>query len=127
MSLVDSHYRFIWGSCGFPGNSHDSIIFQSTDLWISIQESCIPEMGKVVGKLNVPPLVVADSAFPLRGWLMKPYTDAVVSPQQKYFNYRLSRARMVTEGAYGQLKGRWGLLRKSESESDMVRLAAWHV
>ena len=31
---------------------------------------------------------------------------------------------MVTEGAYGQLKGRWRvLLRKNESESGMVRLA----
>ena len=80
MSLVDSHYRSIWGSCGFPGNSHDSIIFQSTDFWNSIQEGCIPEMGKVVAKLNVPPLVVADLAFPLKGWLMKPYTDAVLSP-----------------------------------------------
>ena len=86
MSLVDSHYRFIWGSCGLPGNS---IIFQSTDLWNSIQEGCIPEMGKVIGKANVPPLIVADLAFPLRGWLMKPYTDAVLNPQQRYFNYRL--------------------------------------
>ena len=124
MSLVDSHYRFIWGSCGFPGNSHDSIIFQSTDMWNSIQEGCIPEIGKVIAKINVPPLIVADSAFPLRGWLMKPYTDAILSPQQKYFNYRLSRARMVTEGAYGQLKGRWRvLLRKNESETDMVTLS----
>ena len=124
MSLVDSHYRFIWGSCGFPGNSHDSIIFQSTDMWNSIQEGCIPEIGKVIAKINVPPLIVADSAFPLRGWLMKPYTDAILSPQQKYFNYRLSRARMVTEGAYGQLKGRWSfLLRKNESETDMVTLS----
>ena len=27
MGLVDSHYRFVWGSCGFPGNSHDAVIF----------------------------------------------------------------------------------------------------
>ena len=47
MALVDAQYRFIWGSCGFPGNSHDSIIFQSTDLWHSIQEGCIPEMGRL--------------------------------------------------------------------------------
>ena len=53
---------------------------------------------------------------------MKPYTNAVLSPQQRYFNYRLSRARMVTEGAYGQLKGRWRvLLRKSESSKIHVR------
>ena len=123
MALVDSNYRFIWGSCGFPGNSHDSVIFQSTNLWNSIQEGMLPNVGKQVGKVNIPPLIIADSAFPLRTWLMKPYTDAVLSPQQKYFNYRLSRARMITECAYGQLKGRWKVLyKKNESDKEQVRI-----
>lgn len=30
MAMVDSKYTFVWGSCGFPGNSHDAIIFKST-------------------------------------------------------------------------------------------------
>ena len=33
MGMVDSHYRFVWASCGFPGNSNDAIIFKSTDIW----------------------------------------------------------------------------------------------
>lgn len=123
MAMVDSHYRFVWGSCGFPGNSHDAVIFKSTDLWTRIQEGLIPVIGKPVGDVTVPPLIVGDSAFPLRTWLMKPYTYAVLTPQQRNFNYRLSRARMVTEGAYGQLKGRWRvLLRKIESSQDTVRI-----
>lgn len=122
MAIVDSHYRFVWGSCGFPGNSHDAVIFKSTDLWERIQGGYIPEMGKSVGDVTVPPLIVGDSAFPLCTWLMKPYTNAVLSPQQRYYNYRLSRSRMVTEGAYGQLKGRWRVLfRKCESTRDQVR------
>ena len=32
MAMVDSSYQFIWGCCEFPGNSHDSIIFQSTNV-----------------------------------------------------------------------------------------------
>ena len=78
MALVDSNYQLIWGSCGFPGNFHDSVIFQSTNLWNSIQEGMLPNVGKQVGKVNVPPLIIADSAFPPRTWLMKPYTDAVL-------------------------------------------------
>ena len=67
--------------------------------------------------------MVGGSAFPLRIWLMKPFTNAVLTAQQRYFNYRLSRARMVSEGAYGQLKGIWRvLLRKSESSRDVVRM-----
>ncbi len=126
MALVDSHYRFVWGSCGYPGNSHDSIILQSTELWSSIKSgNGLPSIGKTIGKHSVPPLIVGDSAFPLATWLMKPYTNAVLSPKQRYFNYRLSRARMVTEGAYGQLKGRWRvLLRKCESSSANVRTFA---
>ena len=123
MAMVDSQYRFVWASCGFPGNSHDAIIFKSTDLWASIEEGrCIPNIGQSVDGVTVPSLIVGDSAFPLCTWLMKPYTNAVLTPQQRNFNYRLSRARMVTEGAYGQLKWRWRvLLRKCERARDQVR------
>ena len=99
MAMVDSHYRFIWGSYGYPGNSHDSIIFQSTDLWSKIQKgNYLPQIAKKVGSQDVPPLVVGDSAFPFTSWLMKPFTNAILTEKQRYFNYRLSRARMVTEG-----------------------------
>ena len=123
MGLVDSHYRFVKGSCEFPGNSHDAVIFRSTNLWNSIQEGSVPTIGKAVGNITVPPLVVGVSAFPLRSWLMRPRTNAVLSPQQRNFNYRLSRALMLTEAAYGRLNGRWRvLLRKSESSRDQARI-----
>lgn len=80
-------------------------------------------IGKTVRDVTVPPLIVGDSAFPLRSWLLKPYTNAVLTPQQHYFNYCLSRARMVTEAAYGQLEGRWRVLfRKNESSRDQARI-----
>ena len=124
MAIVDAKYRFIWGSCGFPGNSYDSIIFQSTDLWDEIKQgNVIPNISKDVDGERVSPFLVGDSAFPLSTWLMKPYTNAILSPEQRYFNYRLSRARMVTEGAYGQLKDRWRvLLRKCESDPKNLKM-----
>lgn len=124
--MVDSNYRFVWGTCGFPGNSHDAVIFQSTKLYSDIKEGTfIPQISKDVNGVQVPPVVLGDSAFPLSSWLMKPYTNAVSTPKQYNFNYRLSRARMVTEGAFGQLKGRWRiLLRKCESSTSEVKIAA---
>ena len=126
MAIVDAKYRFIWASCRFPGNSHDSIIFQSTELWEDITErEIIPNLGRNVNGVNVSPVILGDSAFPCRTLLLKPFTNAVLTPQQRYFSYRLSRGRMVTEGAYRQLKGRWRiLLRKCESRPEEVRLAS---
>ena len=44
-------------------------------------------------------------------------------PEERYFNYCLSRARMVTEEDYGQPKGHWRiLLRKCESKKETVKL-----
>lgn len=125
MALVDAKYRFIWASCGFPGNSHDSVIWQSTTLWQQIkEEDSIPKIGKKIEGRTVPPLVPGDSVFPLQAWLMKPYTAATLTAGHKYFNYRLSRARMVTEGACGQLKERWRvLLRKCESDTEQIKIA----
>ena len=83
----------------------------------------IPNIGKTIGKRTIPTVKLGDSAFPLQTWLMKPYTDATLTEEQRYFNYRLSRAHMVTGGAYGQLKGRWCvLLRKCESSADQTKM-----
>ena len=125
MALVDAKYRFIWGSCGFPGNSHDSIILQSTTLWSDIKDGkLLPNSCQREQNAFFPPLILGDSAFPFDSFLMKPYTNAILAKQQRYFNYRLSRARMVIEGAYGQLKGTWRfLLRKSESNLHGTKIA----
>ena len=121
MAMVDSKYRFVWGSCGFPGNSHDAIISNSTNLWDALQNGLLPNIAKVVGEVSISPLIVGDSAFSLQSWLMKPHTNATLSPKQRYFNYHLSRARMVTESAYGQLKGRWRVLfLKNQSKKERV-------
>ena len=83
MALVDSNYRFIWGSWGFPGNSHNAIIFQFTELWSNIKDNdIIPLIGKNVGSVLIPPLILCDSAFPFQTWLMKPFTNAVITSKQ---------------------------------------------
>ena len=107
MALVDSKYRFIWANCGMPGNTHDSMIFQSSLLHRNLVEGgIIPECDFAEGGCNINPLILGDSAFELKPWLLKPYSNAVLTEKQKNFNYRLSRARMIIESAFGQIKGR---------------------
>ena len=79
MAIVDVKYRFIWASCGFPDNNHDSVIFQSTNLYEQVTvHSLIPAIAKEQDGTDIPPLIIADSAFPLSTWIMKPYENAVL-------------------------------------------------
>ena len=43
-------------------------------------------------------------------WLQKPYSHAILTKKQSCLTYRLCRARMVVEAAFGMLKGRWCLI-----------------
>ena len=58
MAVVDAQDRFIWARVGFPGNSHDSVIFQSTELWHDITEhNIISSITKTIGGTEVYPVI----------------------------------------------------------------------
>ncbi|CAH1959916.1 unnamed protein product [Acanthoscelides obtectus] len=61
--------------------------------------------------LNLPErsIIVADAAFPLKTYLMKPYPRTPTHKEQ-VFNYRLSRARRIVENAFGILVTRFRVL-----------------
>ena len=83
----------------------------------------LPDKNVVVDGGEAPPVILGDGAFPLSSWIMKPHRDAVLTPEKAYFNYRLSRARMITEGTFGKLKGRFRVLfRKCEGKKETVKI-----
>ncbi|CAG4997732.1 unnamed protein product [Parnassius apollo] len=57
----------------------------------------------------MPHVIIGDQAFPLKPYLMRPYSKEAVSnnANKKNFNYRLSRARRTVENAFGILAARW--------------------
>ena len=58
----------------------------------------------------------------MRTWVIKPYGDVILNEQKRYLNNRLSRERIVTEGAFGKLKGRWRVLsKKCESNPETLK------
>ena len=81
----------------------------------------LPEIYKTIKGIQISSLILGDSAFPHHTWLQKPFTCANPTEKQSYFNFRLSRARMVTECAFGQIKGRWGVIcRKCEASQEFA-------
>ena len=76
----------------------------------------------------VPYAFVADEAFPLRHWLMKPFPQRNLTHDQRIFNYRLCRARRIVENAFGVVANRWRVLLKridiTPQRAEMVVLAA---
>ena len=122
LALVDANYRFIWASLGAPGNTHDSTLYQSSNLWSKIGDVLRPALLVNIEDTSFPPLILGDGAFHMRTWITKPYGDAVLSEKKRYYNYRLSHPRMVSERAFGKLKGRWRILsKKCENHKETVK------
>ena len=66
---------------------------------------------------QIRPLILGDSAYPLKSWLMRPFQDnGALTPGQRHFNKELSQARIVVEQGFGQTKGRWRCLDKRMDE-----------
>lgn len=56
--------------------------------------------------------IVGDDAFPLKHYLLKPFSKTELTTGQKVFNYRLSRARRIVENAFGILASRFRIFEK---------------
>ena len=78
---------------------------------------------------EIPLATIGDSAFPQYEWLLKTYNVDTRDEQQKYFNKRLFRARVITENAYGMLKGRWRFLYKKNHNVNFPTYvtSSWHI
>jgi hypothetical protein len=57
-------------------------------------------------------LLVGGDAFPLKPFLLKPYSHRSLSYDEKVFNYRLSRARRIVENAFRILVSRFRIFQK---------------
>ena len=124
MGFIGANKRFLWAGVGAPGSVHDSTLLQSSDIFRSIESGhCLPnQVLRLPGYGEIPFTTVGDSAFPPRAWLLKAYPDTTRCPKQKNFNNKLRSARVVSEHAYGMLKGRWRILyKKTECRRSNVK------
>ena len=113
-AVVNYNYTITDVNIGWPGSVHDARVFVHSGLYqkATAGELLPQAFAKDISGVQVPPYLIADAAYPLKTWLMKPFPDRGLSSNKRTFNYRLSRARMVVENAFGRLKGRWRRLLK---------------
>ena len=102
---------------GSYGRHSDSSIFLNSAFGKRLMEgtmdvpsptilTTMPELGAL------PYCFVGDEAFPLSTFMMRPYPGRGLTKEKKVFNYRLSRARRISENAFGILKARWRIFRE---------------
>ena len=75
--LVDCNYLFLDICVGWPGKVHDARVFKNSSLFaLCCARAFLPlDMSVMISGVQVPPLILGDSAYALSNWLMKPYID----------------------------------------------------
>lgn len=117
LALVDADYKFIAIDVGSYGRNSDGGIFSNSEMGKKFQDKTfdVPQpMPLIEGGEPLPYVIVGDEAFPLKTYLLRPYSKSHLGENEpnKIFNYRLSRARRVVENAFGILSARWRCFRR---------------
>lgn len=108
LAVVDANYKFAYIDVGCNGRISDGGVYRNSSLSTAINNDLlgIPS-PKLVGDTELPFVIVADDAFPLKPNIMKPYASRGLTREKRIFNYRLSRARRISENAFGILANRF--------------------
>lgn len=112
LALVDADYKFTILDIGGLGKNADGCIFANSDFGKSLAQNKlnIPSDVSLPGtEETMPHVIVGDAAFQLQRHLMRPYpaNQTTNAEEKKVFNYRLSRARRLSENAFGILARRF--------------------
>lgn len=118
LAFVGPQYQFLYVDVGCQGSASDAGIFRRSTLWQAMEANTLnlppprplPESDDPIFEVPDTPIdyfFVCDDAFPLGKHLMKPYPSRNLSEERRIFNYRLSRARRISENAFGLLASRF--------------------
>ncbi|PNF30408.1 hypothetical protein B7P43_G12870, partial [Cryptotermes secundus] len=119
LAIVDAKYRFLMVDVGAYGKDSDAAgVFSNSAIHQNIRNGSLPlpnDKQLPNFEQNSPFVFIGDETFPLRTYLLRPYPRRRVqnSEAASYFNYRLSRARMTVECAFGINSAKFRMLLKS--------------
>ena len=113
-AICDHKGQFLNVEIKWPGSVHDARVFANSDVNKMLQNKLIPMVLKELlpGEDKVPPVILADPAYPLLPNVMKEYA-CCTNNEQVVFNEMLRSARNQVECAFGRLKARWRILTRA--------------
>ena len=112
LALVNGQYKFRWVDVGTAGSCSDAQIFNACQLKRKIGDGRIGFSDPVPvtqGGSDVSYFILAEDAFALKTWLMKPYGRRMLTREERIANYRISRGRNV-ENTFGILVSRFRVM-----------------
>lgn len=117
LAIVDANYRFMLIYIGAYGKDSDGGVLHNSKIYHRIEKGTlkVPNTKLLPNTTNMAPFVfIGDEAFPLREHLLRPFPKKQLGDEDKsYYNYRLSRARMTVECAFGIAASKFRILQKS--------------
>ncbi|KAJ4946323.1 hypothetical protein JOQ06_023990, partial [Pogonophryne albipinna] len=125
LAVVDAQYLFRIVDVGGFGRSSDSGSLRNSTFGESLRDGSLqlPPDTVIPGAERLgllPHVFVGDEAFPLLDNLLRPFPGRQITRKRRIFNYRLSRARLVVECAFGILSSRWRMFRRAITTSPEV-------
>ena len=84
MAIVDADYKFIYTDIGCNGRISDGGVFKNCSLYQALENKTlkIPKESMLPGTTQgFPHVIVADDAFPLKEYIMKPYSQQGLTPE----------------------------------------------
>lgn len=114
MAVCDAQCRFTLIDLGSNGRLGDRGVWSNSPIREGIENGTLnlPGVKTLSNGKQVPHVFVGDEAFPLKNYLLRPYSRASLNLSTRIFNYRLSRARRVIENAFGILTKVWRIYGK---------------
>ena len=115
MVAVCAEYQFPYAEVGMNGRNSDGGAWAQSTLKKELENNTLklPKPTPLPGDLDdIPFVCVGDDAFPLATYMMKPNPQKDLSHGKRIFSYRLSRARRISENAFGIIADRWRVFRK---------------
>lgn len=115
LAMCDAEYCFTMVDIGAAGSESDGGVFSHCALAHMLERNSLhlPQMATLpMSDVSAPYVIVADAAFPLKTYLLKPYPQRKLDAKKEIFNYRLSRARRIIENTFGIMSNRWRIFRR---------------